>query len=291
MRRGFPSVVIVLLLALLGGRLAHDERRHQAVLRAADAVAVDLIVNDWGTGVGGSAVVSVHVSGRGDEVRVDAPLLRPDVAARIEIVGAPLVVAADTGNQIRVRLQPDCRRVLGVDQLHLEVPVTPSSGRRHVLRVAFPQGPVLLRRACGFLPVEEALTTTTYYPLWSGERLQLHVGVRNDGRQPLQLVGLNAVGMRLQIRLPVDLPARGATEDLPLVLQVLDCAAAGQVDALTAQLVDTAGKQHQVSLPIGEPNSVTFRWFVAHRCTPGGYRAARSASRSTPVGGSSSGGR
>ena len=261
-----PAVAVLVVLTLLGARLVRDERRHLAAVRAADAVAAVLTVNDWGLGVGGTAVVSMHVSGRGAQVRVDAPLLRPDVATRTELVGAPLLVAADTGNQIRIRLQPDCSRVRALTRVDLDVPITPASGRRHLLRVPFPQGPVLFRRACGFLPVEEALTTTTYYPLWTGDRLQLHVGVRNDSREPLTLVSLGAPGLRVQTGLPVVVPPQGDTVDLPLVLQVVDCAGLRRVAALTAQLLDGTGRQHRVELQIGEPNSATFRWFVAQHC-------------------------
>jgi hypothetical protein len=277
LRRGVPALVVASLLAALGVRLVHDQRRRDVTLEAANAVDAVVRINEAAVGAGGTVVLGIQVSGRGAQLRVDAPRVRPAGLARAQVIGAPTEVGADTGSQIRIHLQPDCGQAPTLVRVDVDVPITPESGKRHVVRLPFDEGPALVRRACGYLPVDEALTTTTYYPMVSADRLELHLGLRNDGREALTVTTLRAPGLSVAARLPVQLLPRGRSVDVPLVLRVTDCAALRttvrarrlpglRAAALDAQVADASGRLHEVVLQLDEPIAATYRSFVTRRC-------------------------
>jgi hypothetical protein len=221
--RGAATVLVLGALVSLGLRVASDERRRHVALQAADEVDAVVRISEAAIGAGGTVVVGVQVLGQGRELRVDRPRVRP-APQRLDVVGAPITIAADRGNQIRLRLLPRCASALTLARLDIELPITPASGRQHRLRVPFPNGPALVRRACGYLPVDEAVTLTTSWAAVTGRLLHVSFALRNDGREPLvvsavQGTGIEAVGPRL----PLPLPPGGPPVELPLVLRVTDC--------------------------------------------------------------------
>jgi hypothetical protein len=255
----------------LGVRVAADQSRQDRLERAADQVEVQMRISELAVGVDESVVLGVTVIGAGAPVRVGPPEVVPAELATVTVTGAPRTVASDIGGQVRLRLHPDCTQVRTAHRLDVAVPMTPASGREHVIRLPVPDGPDMLRRACGYLSPEEALTRLTWDPVVRGDRLQLRAGLRNDGRAPLSLAGVQAAGLsvRTDLALPVPLPPRGATVDLLLELRVTDCAAVRTEDPdgpLRAEVTDADDRAHQVVLPMSEPVAASYDGFVRQRC-------------------------
>ena len=142
-------LVVAVAAAWVGTQYAQDYRRHQAVELAADRVAVEIRVPHSALGYGPTVVVTVQVRGLGDPVRVDAPQPVPRDVGTSTVLGAPSTVGVDEGNMLLVRIRPDCARVAAVTAVAFEVPVTPASGRRHLLRAEAPGVVEVLRLACG----------------------------------------------------------------------------------------------------------------------------------------------
>jgi hypothetical protein len=264
------ALLLGAVLVVLGIRIAADQARQDRLERAADRVDVQVSIGELGVGVDESVVLGITVLGTGAPVQVDRPGVRPAELATVMAIGAPRRVARDVGGQLRLRLHPDCTRVSAARRLDVEVPLTPASGRRHVLRVPVPDGPDMLRRACGYLSIDEALTNLTYAPVLHGAELQLRAGLRNDGRTPLSVTAVRAAGLSVAVAppLPVALPPRGATVELLLELRVTDCAAVrtevpgGPLRVLVA---DAAGHEHEAGLPMPEQGS-TYDGFVRAHC-------------------------
>jgi hypothetical protein len=219
-------VVLGLLVAGLA-RLSADERRRERLERIADAVDVRTGIPTVGLGVDGSVVLGVQVTGKGADVSVGEPVLVPAHVAQLSAVGVPLEVGTGRGNVIRLRLRPDCPRVLNLSRVDLELPVTPASGRRHVLRIPFDRGAEMLRRACGYLPPEEALVTALAHPRVDGATMRLDVQLRNDARQAVTVSGVRSPGLEVRApTAPLTLAEEGAAT-LPLELRVIECLVTG----------------------------------------------------------------
>jgi hypothetical protein len=273
LRRGVPAGVVLVLLVVLGVRLVNDQRSHQVALEAADAVEVALRLNETGVGVGASVLVGIQVSGRGGELRVDAPQVRSADVVEVSVTGAPTVVDAGTGQQIRLRLQPDCGRKPSEAALEVDVPVTPESGKRRVLHVPFPEGPDLLRRACGFLSADEALTTSAHFAIVEGpgERLVVQVLLRNDGRERLTVTGVAADGLDVTAELPVVVPPREKSVPWSLVLRLPDCGVAPHdlqaTEPLRLQVADAQGRLTEVVLTIEDRVGTAYHAYRLKRCS------------------------
>jgi hypothetical protein len=210
-------------------------------------------------------VVGVQVVGRGGELRVDRPHVHPGML-RVDVVGAPLTVAADRGNQVRLRLLPRCASALTLTRLEIDLPVTPASGRQHQLRVPFPDGPALVRRACGYLPVDEALTVTTSRAAVSGQRLQVSFLVRNDGREPLTVRAVQAPGLEvLEPGRPVPLPPGGRSVLLQVLLRATECSVVPQDGPGLSLQVEGEGSAAELR-PSFEPVAREYRAWRAAAC-------------------------
>ena len=263
LRRAAAVVVVLGLLVVAGNRWADDRHRRAVALRAADQVEAALRISEVGLGVGATVVVGIQVSGRGREARVDVPVLRPSVA-EVDVVGAPLTVAADRGSQIRLRLHPDCGRAPDLTELAFDLPITPLSGRRHLVPLPFPEGPDLVRRACGYLPTGEALTTSTDGTrLVRGRQLQVAAAVRNDGRQRLTVTGLRSPGLAVDVQLPVQVLPGSPAAPILLVLRVTDCAAVPDAPQeeppVLLQVANESGLVTEVPLLLAGADSDGFR--------------------------------
>lgn len=223
LRRGAASVLVVGALVALGLRVAADEHRRQVALQAADRVDAVARISEAAIGAGGTVIVGVQVLGQGRDLRVDRPRVRADLL-RIDVVGAPVTIGADQGNQIRLRLLPRCDPAPSVQRLDIELPITPASGHRRIKRVPFPTGPDLLRRACGYLPVEEAVTAETSRASVSGALLRVSFVLRNDGREPLWVRDVQAPGFGVVVPgLPLPVPPGGPAVVVRVDLRAVDC--------------------------------------------------------------------
>jgi hypothetical protein len=147
-RHAVVAVVVVLLAAVGLSRWRDAQERRAARDRAADRVDLTIAVTDVAFGFESTALVTVKVRGSGSRVRVDAPATLPREIATATWSGAPVSVGADEGNVIVLRLRPDCGRTRDVTSVALEVPVTPASGRRHLIRIAAPGLAEALHRVC-----------------------------------------------------------------------------------------------------------------------------------------------
>jgi hypothetical protein len=240
-------------------------------LEAADQVDAVVRISESSVGLGGTVVVGVQVLGRGRELRVDRPRVRPD-EFRVEVIGAPVTVAADQGNQVRMHLLPNCSTARALTRLDIEVPITPASGRRHVLAVPFPNGPDLVRRACGYLPPDEALVVDTTNVVVSGQELHVRLLLRNDGRELLTVENVDGLGILavepVATGLPVPLLPRGPSVDLQLALRVEDCKQARQLE-LDRPLVlnaDSESGDSVQALPSFEAFTQQYRTWLARVC-------------------------
>jgi hypothetical protein len=272
LRRAIPVLVVAVGLSALGVRLLHDQHRHTAAAQAADQVEAVVKIDDAGVGIGGSVLVGIQVSGRGAKLTVGRPRVRPASLMTSRITGVPFTVSAGEGNAISVRLQPDCDRVAELTTVAFEVPVAPKSGKQRLLRLPFPRGPDLLRRACGYLPVDEALTTSAHSAIVKGpgERLSVEVLLRNDGRDLLTVTGVSAAGLAVTAQLPVVVRPREPSVPLPLVLRVPDCGLAPRdlqaSNALRVQVADGEGRVSEVVLSIEERVTTAYRAYRQKRC-------------------------
>ena len=142
------GVLVAAAAGWVGAQYLEDYRQRQAVEAAADRVAVEIRVPHSALGYRSTVVVTVQVRGLGDPVRVDAPRPVPSSIGTSTTVGAPARVGVDEGNMMLVRIRPDCRRVAATDRVAFDVPVTPASGKRHVLRADAPGVVEVLRLSC-----------------------------------------------------------------------------------------------------------------------------------------------
>lgn len=269
LRRTTSAVLVLVALVALGLRLAADERRREVAVQAADQVDAVVRISESGIGAGGTVVVGVQVLGQGRELRVGRPRVRPGML-RVDVMGAPVTVGADRGNQVRLRLLPRCASAPGLTALDIEVPITPASGREHVRRIPFPNGPDLVRRACGYLPVAEALTVETVSAAVVGQHLRLSLLVRNDGRYLLTIREIGGIGMEaVAPRLPVTLLPGAPPVALPLVLRVTDCGDVPEDAAahrpLILEVADEVDEPTQV-LPSFDTIADQYRTWRARSC-------------------------
>ena len=243
LRRTTGTVVVLGLVVAGLVRLSADQQRQDRLERVADAVDVRSAVSaDVGLGVGGTVVLGVQVTGTGARVRVGAPVLVPPYVAELSAVGAPLDVSAGRGSPIKLRLRPDCTKVLALPKVQLDLPMTPASGRLHVVRIAFARGPDMLRRACGYLPPDDALARALTDPRVDGERLLATLHLRNDGRRSMTVWGLRSPGLTVLARPDrVTVPA-GAAVAVLVELRVAACDDAGPLHLLANQEADPGGE-------------------------------------------------
>ena len=240
LRRAAASAVVVGVLVAGLVRLSNGQQRRERLERVADAVDVRTGVSGVGLGVGGTVVLGVQVTGTGADVRVETPALVPAYVADLSAVGVPLEVGTGRGNLIRLRLRPDCAKVLTLPTVQFDLPMTPASGHLHVVRIAFDRGPDMLRRACGFLPPDEALARALTGSRIDGDRLLAALSLRNDGRHPMTVWNLQSRGLVVLARPELVTVPAGGSVTLPLQLRVADCDGTGPLLLLAIQEEDPA---------------------------------------------------